>query len=214
MSKRDVFSIIKIMSKIKSSTQQFIEIEDIREDVVYLRGRNACSILEVSSVNFFLLSQDEQNARIYGYMSLLNSLSFALQIVIISKRIDLTSYLGSLDHKITMTQNPRVSEHLRLYRDFIQELIKDAGLLDKKTYVVIPFTSLELGPAVGKKDYNLRVSEAITSKRTNVMTQIERIGLSSRVLKAEELSRVFFELFNQQTINVDFSSSDIKNIIV
>jgi hypothetical protein len=60
----------------------------------------------------------------------------------------------------------------------------------------------------------VRVNEAIASKRTNVMTQIERIGLSSRVLKAEELSRVFFELFNQQTINVDFSSSDIKNIIV
>ncbi|MBP7832343.1 MAG: hypothetical protein KA035_01065 [Candidatus Levybacteria bacterium] len=202
------------MSKIKSTTQQFIEIEDIRDDVVLLRGRSACSVLEVSSVNFFLLSQDEQNARVYGYMSLLNSLSFAIQIVIISKRIDLTAYLGSLEHKISVTQNARVSEHLRLYRDFIQELIKDAGLLDKKTYVVIPFNSLELGPAVGKKDYAARVSESIATKRANVMTQIERIGLSSRVLKAEELSRVFFELFNQQSINSDFNSSDIKNIII
>ncbi len=202
------------MSKIKSSTQSFIEIEDIREDVVYMRGRNACSILEVSSVNFFLLSQDEQNARIYGYMSLLNSLSFAIQIVVVSKRIDLSSYLASLDHKITTTQNQRIAEHLRLYRDFVQELIKDEGLLDKKTYVIIPFGSLELGPVVGKKDYSTRVSEAIASKRTNVMTQIERIGLSSRILKAEELGRVFFELFNQQTMTVDFSSNDIKNIIV
>lgn len=202
------------MSKIKSSTQAFIEIEDIKDDVVMLKGRGACSILEVSSVNFFLLSQDEQNARIYGYMSLLNSLTTSIQIVIVSKKIDLTTYLSSLDHKISITQNSRVAEHLRLYRDFIQELIKDEGLLDKKTYVVIPFTTLELGPMAGKKGYAERVQDALTTKRTNVMTQIERIGLSSRALKAEELSRVFFELFNQQNITVDFSSNDIKNIIL
>lgn len=202
------------MAKIKSSTQTFIEIEDIKEDVVFLRGRSACSILEVSSVNFFLLSQDEQNARIYGYMSLLNSLSFALQIVIVSKKIDLTAYIGSLDHKITTVNNPRVKEHLRLYKEFIQELIKEAGLLDKKTYAVIPFTSLELGTTGANKDYSTRVVEAIATKRSNVMTQIERIGLSSRVLKAEELGRIFFELYNQQAIPVDFSSSDVKNIII
>lgn len=202
------------MSKIKSSTQNFIEIEDIKDDVVLLKGRGACSILEVSSVNFFLLSQDEQNARIYGYMSLLNSLTTSIQIVIVSKKIDLTMYLSSLDHKISITQNARVAEHLRLYRDFIQELIKDEGLLDKKTYVVIPFTTLELGPMAGKKGYAERVQDALNTKRTNVMTQIERIGLSSRALKAEELSRVFFELFNQQNITVDFSSNDIKNIIL
>lgn len=204
------------MSKVKSSTQSFIEIEDIKEDVVFLKGRNACSVLEASSVNFFLLSQDEQNARIYGYMSLLNSLSFAIQVVVVSKKIDLSSYLSSLEHKISITQNQRVSEHLKLYKDFIQELIKGEGLLDKKTYVVIPFSSLELKP-VGtgaKKDYYSRVQEAISSKRVNVMTQIERIGLSSRILKAEELGRVYFELFNQSSMTADFTSSDIKNVII
>lgn len=202
------------MVKVKSSTQDFIEITDIIDDVIHLKGRSACSVLEVSSVNFFLLSQDEQNARIYGYMSLINSLSFALQIVIVSKRIDMTAYISSLDHKITMTQNIRISEHLTMYRDFIQELVKGEGLLDKKTYVVIPFSSLELGPIAGKKDYNAKVSEVIATKRTNVATQIERIGLSSRTLKAEELARVFFELFNQSAINVDFTNSDVKNIIL
>jgi hypothetical protein len=204
------------MSKIKSSTQSFTEIEDIKGDVVFLKGRNACSVLEVSSVNFFLLSQDEQNARVYGYMSLLNSLSFAIQVVIVSKKIDLSSYLSSLEHKISITQNQRISEHLKLYKDFIQELIKGEGLLDKKTYVTIPFSSLELKPvgAGAKKEYHERVQDAISSKRVNVMTQIERIGLSSRILKAEELGRVFFELFNQSSMTADFTSSDIKNVII
>lgn len=202
------------MSKIRSSTQDFTEILNIEEDIILLKNGNACSVLEVSSVNFFLLSQDEQNARIYGYMSLLNSLSFSIQVVIVSKKIDLTAYLSSLDHKITTSTNPKVAQHLSLYKDFIQELIKGEGLLDKKTYVVIPFSPLELGPSTGKKTHAIRVSEAISTKRSSVMTQIERMGLSSRILKAEELARVFFELFNQQTINVDFSSNDVKNIIL
>lgn len=202
------------MAKVKSSTQNFIEITDIVDDVVHLKGRSACSLLEVSSVNFFLLSQDEQNARIYGYMSLINSLSFALQIVIVSKRIDLSAYLSSLDHKIQITQNPRISEHLTMYRDFIQELVKGEGLLDKKTYVVIPFNSLELGPVAGKKDYNAKVAEVIASKRANIVAQIERMGLTSRVLKSAELARVYFELYNQQTTNVDFTTNDVKNIIL
>lgn len=202
------------MAKIKASTQNFIEITDIVDDVVHLKGRSACMLLEVSSVNFFLLSQDEQNARIYGYMSLVNSLSFTLQVVIVSKKIDLTAYLSSLEHKIQTTQNARISEHLSMYRDFIQELVKGEGLLDKKTYVVIPFTPLELGPLSGKKDYNTKVAEVLSSKRANIVTQIERMGLSARVLKAGELARVYFELFNQQTISVDFTNNDVKNIII
>lgn len=207
----------KHMAKVKSSTQDFTEITDIIDDVVHLKGRAAASLLEVSSVNFFLLSQDEQNARIYGYMSLLNSLNFALQIVIVSKKIDLTSYISLLDQKITTTQNERIKEHLNLYKEFIQELIKGGDLLDKKTYIVIPFSSLELGPTAGNskgKDYNTRVSDALATKRTNVMTQIERMGLTSRVLKAEELARIFYELYNQQAISTSFASNDIKNVII
>lgn len=205
------------MAKIKSSTQDFTEITDIIDDVVYLKNRGAASILEVSSVNFFLLSQDEQNARIYGYMSLLNSLVSAIQIVIVSKKIDLTSYLSLLDQKITSTQNEQIKEHLNLYKEFIQELIKGGDLLDKKTYIVIPFSSLELGPVAGTtkgKDFNARVADALATKRTNIMTQIERMGLSSRALKAEELARMFYELYNQESISASFTSNDIKNVII
>ena len=52
--------------RIHSTTQDFTEIVDISDDIVFLKGGNACMIAETSSVNFFLLSQDEQNARIYG----------------------------------------------------------------------------------------------------------------------------------------------------
>lgn len=201
--------------KIHSTTQDFTEISDIYEDIVLFKNKSACSIIEVSSVNFFLLSTDEQNARIYGYMSLLNSLSFPIQILIVSKRVDLSSYLKLLDQKISSTQNPQIHQHLNLYKEFIQELVKGGELLDKKIYVIIPFSSLELGPIPsGKNDFVKKVQEALVTKRTNIISQIERIGLFARQLSGEELAKLYYEAFNEEIVPIAYNSSDIKNVIL
>lgn len=209
--------------KIHSSTQDFTEIVDVSDDIVFLKGGNACMIMEVSSVNFFLLSQDEQNARIYGYMALLNSLASAIQILIISRRVDLGNYIKLIEEKISNIQNQKVREQLTLYRDFIKDLIKGEGLLDKKIYIVIPFSQLELGVATtvktqttDKKNLPLseRVKSALLSKRNNIATQVERMGLIARPLTTNELIKLYYELFNQEFITLDFDSSDIKNVIL
>jgi len=117
---------------IKSTTQNFTEIVDVVDDIVLFKNKRACMVIEVSAVNFFLLSADEQNARVYGYMSLINSLSFAIQILIVSKKVDMNDYVKSLDKKIATTQHQQIKEHLLYYKEFIQELVKGEGLLDKK----------------------------------------------------------------------------------
>ncbi len=212
--------------KIHSTTQDFTEIVDIVEDVVLFKGKTACSVLEVSSVNFFLLSAEEQNARIYGYMSLINSLSFAIQILIISKRVDMGNYLKLLDQKITDSQNPKIKEHLSMYRQFIDELVKNEGLLDKKIYVIIPYSYLEasLVPSGQKTPPNQKKTEggpfaqqaknALLSKRAVIQAQIERMGLMARPLSHEELIKLYYEVLNNDSITVDFDSQDIKNVIV
>ena len=213
--------------KIHSTTQDFTEIVDILDDVVLFKGKNACSILEVSSVNFFLLSADEQNARIYGYMSLINSLSFAIQILIVSKRVDMGNYLKLLDQKIEGSGNNRIKEHLSMYRQFIDELIKGEGLLDKKIYIVVPYSYLESSLAVpgsqaqapqGKKakagTFAEQAKEALISKRGVIQSQVERMGLSARPLSHEELIKLYYEILNNDEITVDFDSQDVKNVIL
>ena len=211
-------------SKIHSTTQDFTEIVDIADDIVFLKGGNTCMVAEVSSVNFFLLSADEQNARLYGYMSLLNSLASYIQILIVSRRIDLGNYIKLIEDKISTIKNPKIAEQLSLYKDFIKELIKGEGLLDKKIYIVIPFSQLELGPATaaqvqtGVRKGNMTLSERIksglVSKRNNVITQVERMGLTARPLSTDELIKLFYELFNQEFVTLDFNSKDIKNVII
>jgi hypothetical protein len=204
-------------SKINSSTQGFTEVQDIKDGVLYLKGNTAASILEVSSVNFYLLSTDEQNARIFGFMSFLNSLSFAIQIFVVSKKVDMTEYLDMLEKKIQAASNPKFSEHLIMYQQFIQELVKGEDLLDKKIYVILPISSLELGgvPISNKKvTLQERMRDGLISKQNGIIGQIQRMGLSARPLESSEVAKVLYELYNQETVSLDFQSGDIKNIIL
>ena len=75
-----------------TSTQDFLEIKDIREGVIILKNNSIRGILMVSSLNFALKSEEEQSAIIYAYQSFLNSLDFSCQIVIQSRKIN--KYFG------------------------------------------------------------------------------------------------------------------------
>jgi hypothetical protein len=56
-----------------------------------LAGENACIVIEVMATNFAFIPAEEQEAKIYSYASLLNALSFPIQIVIRSKKLDVSS---------------------------------------------------------------------------------------------------------------------------
>ncbi len=71
----------------KNSTQRFTEIADIQGSIVTMNNGRSCIIIEVSSVNFALLSQEEQDTKVSAYASLLNSLSFPIEIIIRSKAV-------------------------------------------------------------------------------------------------------------------------------
>lgn len=208
--------------KIRSSTQSFTEIQDIVNDIVLFKGGNACIVLEVSAVNFYLLSTAEQEAKIYSFVSFLNSLSFSIQILIVSKHVDISSYLTVIDQRIANEARPKILEHLKLYKDFIQGLLKTRTLLDKKFYVVIPFSHLELGvihetkkqfKGVGK-DTIQQIQNTLESKKVNIISQLQRMGLSSKQLTTQELIKLFYELFNNEQLHMDFDSNDVGNIIV
>ena len=66
--------------KTNTSTQQYLDIAEIRDDIVILKDGTLRSVLLASSINFALKSEDEQNALIHGYISMLNNLDFSLQI--------------------------------------------------------------------------------------------------------------------------------------
>lgn len=206
----------------QSSTQKFIEITDIFENVVVLNGGNACIIIEVQATNFELLSEGEQDAKIYAYSALLNSLSFPLQIVVRSKQVDISSYLNSLSIEAKKTQNQALAKQIELYRNFVAELIKINTVLDKKFYVVISYSALEKG-ALGAREtlgknskdaFSLSARSALHVKAETIRNQLNRIGLKSEILEKDKLIKLFYDIFNEQAIHASHTQGSENPSIV
>ena len=76
-----------------ASTQIYLRIAEIRDGVVVLKNGGLRSVIKISSVNFNLKSDQEQDSIIYGYRNFLNSLEFPIQILVRSKRLDIHKYI-------------------------------------------------------------------------------------------------------------------------
>ena len=195
-------SVQKPTSPVKATTQQFIEIEEIQDDVVLLKDYSAVLVIEISAVNFWLLSSEEQMSIIYAYGSLLNSLSFPLQILILSKKMDISNYLDYLDQRIEKTNNEILKTRLKSYKEFIKNIVKKNTVLEKRFFFVIPFSPLELGisgvnTSYLKKDYVLsRAKTSLYPKRDHLLRLLAKIGLSGKVLQKQELTELFYNLYN------------------
>lgn len=207
----------------RGSTQSFIEIVDIVDSLVVLKGGNACVVIEVTSSNFALLSKAEQDTRIYAYASLLNSLSFPIQVVIRNKQMDITSYLTYLEQEAKQITNPLLSQHIQMYREFIADIIDVNVVLNKAFYLVIPFSSLEAGvggvaQVVKKGSVNPQFIQAaeksLAPKIDSVLSQVQKLAITARVLSKEELLSLYYDIYNEVTIQATGMESGIDSAVV
>lgn len=201
---------------IRSSTQTFTEIEDIDHDIAMFVDGSCASVITAAAVNFGLLSEKEQEAIIYSYAGLLNSLSFPIQIVVRSQHKDVTAYLHLLEEQERKQKNPKLAQSIHDYRIFVAATVKDKDVLDKKFYVVIPFSSLEIGtsPSVlfGSKKRGLpypkdvifeKALTVLTPKRDHIIRLLTRVGLRVRQLTNEQLVKLFFTIYNPGSPGVE-----------
>jgi hypothetical protein len=194
---------MKFSAQKNTTTQSFIEIEDIVDTIVLFSGGQACMIIEVIATNFALQSSEDQQVKILSYASLLNSLSFPIQITILSRKLDISSYITLLDKESEQTHNQMLSEHIKLYKNFISELVRVNTVLDKKFYLTISFSVLEKG-ATGVsnvKDKNALIMDAknlLYSKSQSVFQELTRIGLQAKVLGRPELIQLFHDIYNPE----------------
>ncbi len=198
---------------IRASTQEHLEIEDIKDGIVILKDGSCCLVLATTAINFGLLSEKEQEATIYAYAALLNSLNFTVQIVVRSARKDISSYLGLLEEREAKEERKLIKDQIVKYRQFIQETVQKNNVLDKDFYIIIPMSSLELGVTKTfkknisrqkslpfDKTYILQQAKInLYPKRDHLLRQLSRLGLKSNQLENQELIRLFFNVYNPES---------------
>ncbi len=183
-----------------NTTQEHLSIKDIRDDILLLKDGGGALVLQVSAVNFGLLSDREQVAIISSFAQMLNSLSFSIQIVIHSERLDISSYIQVLDKAQKAQTNPLLSQMITEYKQFIQSTIKENEVLDKKFYLVIPLFSLELGLTASKQNLEQKIKTVLLPRKDQIIRQLNRVGLQATQLRQPDLVKLFYNIYNGEIV--------------
>lgn len=131
--------------KLGQPTQRYLDIAEIREDAVVMKDGTLRAVLMVSSINFALKSEDEQQAIIQGYMQFLNGLDHPLQVVIQSRKMNIDAYIGALKQQEETIHNELLKTQIRDYRSFVKELVDLGQIMQKRFFVVVPYDPAENG---------------------------------------------------------------------
>lgn len=180
-----------------TSSQHFIPIKAIQDNLVFLKNGDICLVISTSAVNFGLLFETEQISIIESFAGLLNSLSFPIQIIIQSHRLDVSSYLGKLDTASMHQSNPLLKEMTGRFREYIEGIIKEKDVLDKKFYIAVSIGAIEQG--IGFKnttEQSKKAAALLAPRRDHLLRQLTRLGLSAKQLSSAELVVLFYTIFN------------------
>lgn len=124
---------------IGNPTQSFLKLSEIRDDTIIMEDGTLRAVLTVSSTNFDLKSEEEQNALIYSYQRFLNSLEFHIQILLQSRKMDIAEYTERLKGIMERQTNELLRMQTGEYIEFINRLVESANVMNKNFYVIVPY---------------------------------------------------------------------------
>lgn len=202
-------------NRLGASTQQYLNIAEIKDDTVVMKDGTLRAVLLVSSINFALKSEDEQNAVIDAYARFLNNIGFTLQIVIQSRELDIDNYLAYLKEKEKTQTNKLLKVQTADYMEYIKELISLGKIMNKRFYVVVPYNPLtdkhksffsQLGEAlkpatvIKLKDKIFRRYQEMLNRRVDsVIGGLESLGVAVARLDTQSLIELYYKTYNPET---------------
>jgi hypothetical protein len=193
------------------STQEALKFAEIRDGIVVLKDGNLRQILLCSSINFSLKSEMEQTALIFAYQNFLNSLTFPVQILMQSKKLDLSNYLAMLEKKAAGQTNELLRLQTKDYTDFIKRLINLANIMDKRFYTVIPFlippkiNASPMGksasqPILSEEEFN-QYKKELEQRVEVVQSGLGSIGIRTVLLDTQQIIELLYSVYNLEEAN-------------
>lgn len=194
------------------ATQTHLPIAEIKSDTVILKDGTLRAVLMVSSINFALKNEDEQNAIVSSYVGFLNSLDFPIQVVIQSRKLQIGPYLEKLKGIEKNQKNELLRVQIADYRAFVNELVDIGQIMTKRYYVVVPFNPL----SNGKKSFWSRLKETFTpafslrlkeerfqqrkkeleTRIRHVSNGLQSMGLNVAQLDTQSLIELYYSTYN------------------
>jgi hypothetical protein len=208
------------------AAQELLPFKEIREGVIILESDALRGILMVSSLNFALKSAEEQGAIVSQFQNFLNSLDFSTQILVQSRRVNLTGYLDKLKDLEKNQTDKLLKIQTADYRKFISRLVKQGTIMNKRFFVIAPYTLAELEISAPIKELfqrkeGAKMSEAVFQRARGQLYQrmefiaigLRRCSLIAAPLTSSELIELLWSIYHPQSAEVGYYPSIMPELI-
>lgn len=178
----------------KSSSRGQIQIKEVVDNILVLPGNEYRQILETSSVNFELKSEEEQDVIIDSFQNFLNSLPCEIQILVRVREVDIDRYVEDIGKTKDKETIPAYKKQIEGYCSFVKKLVSGNKILSRRFYIVIPYKHTER-----HQDMKL-IKEHLNLEKDIIIKGLERMQMKARSITGLEILNLFYGFYNPESL--------------
>jgi hypothetical protein len=194
-----------------NSTIDFINIAEIRDSVIILKENEMRAVIAVSSANFALKSQEEQNQIIGAFQGILNSIDFPIQILLQSRKLDLNNYLEKLKLLEYQQKNDLLRVKMQEYIAYIEALLSEYNIMNKDFYVIVGYEPIKIKVDIitqitklfkpvsyikQDREQFLANRKQLMQRADNISSKLTGLDLKTELLNTEQLIALMYNSYN------------------
>lgn len=166
-------------SKDSSLTENWIQVKDINNGMIFLDDKSIVSGVKISPRNIFILTEGEQNRIINSLKEFYNLIEYEFWLVIADRPVDINLYVSQLELQMSNEQSPA---RRKLLADDIEkaEMFSMNNVVDTEYYILV-------------KDTN---SDALTKKVRGLINNMAGTGLIATQTSNEDLRSILDNFLN------------------
>jgi hypothetical protein len=176
------------------SSRQQMQIKEVVDNVLVLPNNEYRQILETSSVNFELKSEEEQDVIIDSFQNFLNALPCQIQILVRVREVDIDKYLEDIAKTKDKETVPAYKKQIEGYCAFVKKLVSGNKILSRRFYIVVPYKHTD-----HHQDWKL-IKEHLSLEIDIIVKGLERMQMKARPLTGIEILNLFYTFYNSESM--------------
>lgn len=162
-----------------ASTENWIQVKEINNGMIFLDDKNMISGIKISPRNIFIMTEGEQQRVIESLKDFYNLIDYEFWLVVADRPVDINLYVSQLELQMTNEQSPA---RRKILADDIDkaELFSSNNVVDTEYYILI-------------KDKD---SDALTKKIRGLINNMVGTGLIATQTSNEDLRSILDNFLN------------------
>lgn len=194
------------LKKQKLNIKTIWEIDKIKDSIITINGKHSI-IIELGSVEYRLLNEEEQNNIDAKLTALARTFTFQTQFFSTIEMIDTNDKIENIRRNIANQKNEKIKEYGECIIEYLDDIMKEENLYVRKNYLIISsYDEFKKAENELKEHFNdISYSLMDIKVKTKLLSDMEIIELLNRELN-KNCSEKIYNLIREGGLDFSVSS--------